>query len=282
MYCNKCLHCVLFIFYVNVSFSQGNCLFYPEDSGERLACELSYRAISYKQGSRTSQVLFDAAIKLGPEYAYAYYEKSVPFFKRGLFNEGIQLLNKAVALEPENYLCYRAYWFFSQRSYEQCANDLELYYNTLGMPTGSTPGGDKEMRMLLGMSYARLHKLSEAIELVSSAINNYEEMNYFIGPYDYHVMGLLYFENNEFNKAKKAFYSQIEMNPNFADSYYYMALIAKSETNFQLASDFLRTSLDKFEGANGGFSFNGFIDWNVYRELVEKEFMTFDVGIDLD
>ncbi len=100
---------VLSITIAHLSFGQGNCLIYEKNSGERKACELSYQAIGYKQGSRESQILFDSAIAIGPNYAWAYYEKSVPYFKRGLLNEGIKLLNKAVALEPGNhYLCYRA------------------------------------------------------------------------------------------------------------------------------------------------------------------------------
>ena len=50
-----------------------------------------------KQGSKESQLLFDKAISMGPKYAYAYYQKSVPYFKRGLFAEGLSLITKAIA-----------------------------------------------------------------------------------------------------------------------------------------------------------------------------------------
>ena len=39
----------------NFLLSQGNCLVYPEDSGERKACELSYQALEHPHGSKASQ-----------------------------------------------------------------------------------------------------------------------------------------------------------------------------------------------------------------------------------
>lgn len=250
---------------------QGNCLIYDENSGERLACELSYRAVTYKQGSKTSQILFDAAIDIGPGYAWAYYEKSVPYFKRGLLSQGVELLNKAIDIDPENYLCYRAYWYFSHRSFEACISDLERYYYTLNGPPRSTPGGDMEMRMLLGLTYAQTGNLKKAIELVSNTIGSYETQGYFVGPFDFHVLGILYYANNQLVKAQAAFEKQTELNENFADTYYYMGLIKSAESNEEAAIKLFRKSLNLFNGMNGGFTFNSFLDWNVSKNNVEKE-----------
>lgn len=256
---------------VKVVQGQDNCLIYDENSGERLACELSYRAITYKQGGKNSQLLFDAAIEIGPGYAWAYYEKSVPYFKRGLLNEGVTILNKAIAIDPVNYLCYRAYWYFSHRSYAACIADLERYYFTLNGPVRSTPGGDMEMRMLLGMAYAKTGALEKAIKLVSTAIDSYESQGYFIGPFDYHVLGILHYENNQLEEAQAAFKKQIQMNENFADSYYYLGRIKKAQDEPQMAIDLFEKCYALFNGARGGFTFNSFLDWNVGKDDVEKE-----------
>ncbi|MEM8566658.1 MAG: hypothetical protein AAGF85_09365 [Bacteroidota bacterium] len=250
---------------------QGNCLIYDENSGERIACELSYRAVTYKQGSKASQILFDAAIDIGPGYAWAYYEKSVPYFKRGLLKQGVELLNKAIAIDPESYLCYRAYWYFSHRSYEACISDLERYYYSLNGPPRSTPGGDMEMKMLLGLTYAQKGNLIKAIELVSTAIDSYEAQGYFVGPFDFHVLGILHYENNQLTKAFTAFEQQIKSNENFADTYYYMGLIQRAQSNDEAATKLLEKSLSLFNGVNGGFTFNSFLDWNVSKSDVEKK-----------
>ena len=97
---------ILITFIVNMTFSfaQTNCFIYPEGSGERKACELSYKAIEYRQGSKESQILFDSAIAVGPKFAWAYYEKSVPYFKRGFLHEGLQILNKAIEFRTHRIL----------------------------------------------------------------------------------------------------------------------------------------------------------------------------------
>lgn len=251
-------------------YSQGNCLIYPEESGERIACELSYRAVEYRQGSRESQLLFDAAIEIGPKYAWGYYEKSVPFFKRGLLNEGVRILNKAIALEPKRYLSYRAYWYFSHQSYSACIADLERYYVSLNGPMDFTPGGDMEMKMLLGLAYAQTANLIKGIAVVQDRIDTYQSEAY-VGSYDYHVLGVLHFDNRQLEEAARAFEKQIELNEYFADSYYYLGLIKRYQGEEIEAQRLLQESLDRFEGRKGGHSFSGFLDYNVNKDDVQSE-----------
>jgi len=234
--------------------AQGNCLIYPEDSGERIACELSYRAIEYKQGSRMSQILFDEAIRIGPNYAYAYYQKSVPFFKRGLLNEGITLLNKAVELEPNSYYqTYRAYWYFSHHSYTQCIKDLEAYYTANPGQMESTPGGEMDMGIILGISYFKQNKAEKGIESVVNRINTYSSKSY-IGLYDYYVLGALYYQNNQLKKAENAFKKQLTLNPDYADTYYYLGLIKASQSNKADAKQLFQEALNRYNRENGGYS----------------------------
>ncbi len=192
-----------------MSYGQGNCLLYPENSGERKACELSYKAIEYPQGSAASQMLFDSAISIGPRYAYAYYQKSVPYFKHGLLSEGIQLLNKAIELDPRSYLCYRAYWYFSHLSYAHCIADLERYYSAMEGQMAFTPGGDMEMRLLLAVSYAKTGDLDRGINTILQCIGSYELESH-IGLYDHYILGVLYYENGDMQKAAEALENQID------------------------------------------------------------------------
>ncbi len=259
---------LVFTISAHIALGQGNCLIYAANSGERLACELSYRAVTYPQGSAPSQVLFDHAIKLGPNYAYAYYEKSVPYFKRGMLIEGVNLINKAIELDAKNYLTYRAYWYFLNHSFDACIADLERFYNELNIPLMPTPGGDFEMRMLLAGSYAQTGNLQKAIDLVEFGISNYESMGYFISPYDYHVLGMLYYFNDEMEKASMAFNQQLQINNRLADTYYYLGLSNLALGNIEEAGTQLLESLDRFDGKKEGFSFNAFAEYNVDRSQV--------------
>jgi len=167
---------ILFLIFLSFNIvlirSQGNCLLYEEGSGERTACELSYLAIEHRQGSLKSQKFFDQAIKIGPKYAYAYYQKSVPFFKRGRLAEGIKLLNKAIELEPQNYLHYRAYYYFYSRSYDLCIKDLEELYSIHKATYVTTPGGELEMRLLLATCHGLLGNVDAGIEWLHKLMNN--------------------------------------------------------------------------------------------------------------
>lgn len=259
---------LLLLGFVSSMIGQGNCLIYPAESGERIACELSYKAIEYPQGSRASQMLFDSAILVGPKYAWAYYQKSVPYFKHGLLHEAMQLLNKAVELEPKSYyLCYRAYWYFSHQSYEMCIRDLEQYYFEYQQPIEFTPGGDMEMRLLLGLSYARLGDLEKGIKTISDCINSYESKDY-LGIYDYYILGSLYYENGQFMEAAATFEKQIAVNPNFADTYYFLGKIKESEAKDAEARNLFQTAKARFEGQDSGYTRN---IWGINASLSQVE-----------
>jgi tetratricopeptide (TPR) repeat protein len=254
----------------SISYGQGNCLLYPEGSGERIACELSYRAVEYRQGSRASQTLFDKAIELGPNYAWAYYEKSVPYFKRGLLSEGVSFLNKAIAIEPTGYLYYRAYWYFQNRSFVACIADLEKHYFQLNGPVIYTPPGDMDMRLLLSMAYAHSDSLVKGIETMEKCIASYGDQDYLIGAYDYHLLGVLYYRNQQYAEAIDAFNKQLMINENIADSYYYLGLTSKAQSKAVLAQEYFTQSLRKYDE---GFSPNLFLDFNLDRSMIEIELL---------
>jgi len=256
---------------MNIVSSQGNCLLYPDDSGERIACELSYRAIEYKQGSKESQILFDAAIKIGPKYAWAYYEKSVPFFKRGLLAEGIGLINKAVELEPQNYLYYRAYWYFYNRSYEYCIRDLEELYSKYKTSYSSTPGGEMEMRLLLAMAHALTGNVSKGISWIQNLMEVYEQKPHLKGNFDHFVLGVLYYTNNHLELAQAEFEKQIQVDENLADTYYYLGLIKEKTSESELAQEYFTKALSKVNREDGGYSANLFVEFNTFQRDVEEK-----------
>ena len=250
------------------SHSQMNCLIYPEESGERKACLLSYKAIEYKQGSKESQLLFDSAIAVGPKFPWAYYEKSVPYFKRGFLIEGLQILNKAIALDSVGYLWYRASWYFDYKNYELCIKDLETYYALPNSYQQSTPGGEKDMRIILGLAYAKTGNYKKGIETIESCIKSYKK-EYEIGFADYHSLGILYLHNEQLDKAIEAFQKQLSIYENFADTYYFLGLAYKKKGMIEESSIQFNTALTKFSmvdnyrNPNAGF--------RVYLSDIEEE-----------
>jgi len=215
-------------------YGQGNCSIYAEGSGERKACELSYQAIEQQQGSKESQLIFDEAISVGPTYAWAYYEKSVPYLKRGFLPEGLEILNKAVALEPLNYLTYRAYWYWQYRNYELCVQDLEQFYLVPKTYVETTPGGEKDMRIILGLAYAKIGDYDKAIQTIKDCISSYDTEDN-VGLSDYHTLGVLYLKNEQYDKAIEAFEQQFTVYEHIADSYYFLGLAYNGKKEYKQA-----------------------------------------------
>ncbi len=236
---------------------QDNCLIYPEGSGERNACELSYKALEYPQGSRESQLIFDSAIAVGPKYAWAYYEKSVPYFKRGFLFEGLQILNEAVKLEPVNYLCYRASWYWGYRNYDLCIQDLEEYYSLPDAYMQFTPGGEMSMKIILGLAYAKNNNYEKAIKIIADCISAYKSKDD-IGLSDYHTLGLLYVKNNQYDQAIEAFEKQFTIIDNIADSYYFLGLAYKGKSNMEEANIQFNKALEVLHSINRQRIFNGY------------------------
>ena len=243
---------------------QGNCQSLTAGTKERIACEYGKRAIAYKQGSRQSLLLFDSALVANPDYAWAYYEKSITFLKRGYLSKGMSILNKAVALEPLDYLTYRAYWFFQHHSYERCQQDLERYYALEGAYEQNTPGGALSMRIVLALTYAHQEQYDKAISLVNEVIQSYPSEDY-AGPYDFHCLGVLYYKNKQYGEAEEALQKSIKRNAQFADTYYYLAMLAQQAGTLDQAKALMEEALLRYDGKKDGYTGYPFC-FPVYKE----------------
>jgi len=259
---------VLFVLVTGLHYGQGNCWVYPENSGERKACELSYKAIEHAQGSKESQELFDEAIAIGPNYTYAYYEKSVPYFKRGFILEGLKYLNQAIQLEPLNYLPYRAYWYWQYKNYNLCITDLERFYNEPNSYNEFTPGGEKNMKLILGLAYAKTKRYEKAIQIIEDYIKFAIDDDY-LGISDYHTLGVIYFKNKAYNKAISAFNNQKKINSNLAETYYYLGLIHKRQNDLQEAKLHFNKALLKMNDEARYYNINS--GFPIYELQIIKE-----------
>lgn len=258
----------LFIILTLKLYSQGNCLLHLEGSNERKACELGKHAIKLQQGSKQSQILFDSILKFYPKYDWAYKEKSIPFFKRGFVIKGLQILNKAVELKPERHLTYRAYWYFQNRNYKKCIEDLEKYF---ALPNSYlnelTPGGDMDMRLLLGMSYTKLGRLKKGVSIVEKAIKSYKKIDF--GLLDYHILGLLYYKNRQYKRAIKAFKKQLQTNDSYMDTYYYLGKSYKKIGFFEKANNKFKKAIEIYK--NPYRMKNGYLCFRVYKTDILRE-----------
>jgi len=261
----------LFFLFSALIFSQENCFIYPEKSPERKACELCDKAITYQQGSKESQLIFDEAIATAPNFAWSYYQKAVPFLKRGFLYEGLEILNNAVELKPLEYLCYRAYWYWQYQNHNLCIKDLETYYALPKAYLQFTPGGEKDMRLILGLAYAKQNNYKKAIKTIEDCIATYKTEDD-IGLSDYHTLAILYIKIKNYNKAIETMNMQFTVNKDIPDSYYYLGLAYKGKLNFKEAKIQFNKALLKFQEDN--YYSNPNAGFKAYKIDVETEINT--------
>lgn len=125
---------------------------------------------SFVQGSIEEQRLLHRSIEADSTFAQAYMEKSVSLNKQGDFPQGMQLLNRAVHLDPIAYLGYRGFVkLYMLRDYEGAINDF-LWLDSLTPGARDAPCGE-DIYYVIGLSYQQMSAPSKALEYFNLAID---------------------------------------------------------------------------------------------------------------
>jgi len=230
---------IILISLVYPSYAQPNCEILKADLNCYTSCNTAWKAIRYKQGSYKSQILFDKSIKQCPSFAYSYQQKAVPFLKRGQFIEWKKLIDKAVELSPIEYLGYRG-WCRIQflRDYEGAIKDLEDLKRLVKGDMGYCQNGNYHLEIALGLCYKETGQLKKAKEIFE---NHMSDKAYNEALYDFYHLGIINFQLNNLEAAKKNFEKQNQIN-NISESYFYLALIAEKQQNKKEHLSYLKTA----------------------------------------
>jgi len=206
-----------------LSFGPPNCNLFEGDCKD--ACLFAEKAITYPQGSWKSQTLFDRSINACETFAYSYYEKAVPYAKRGSMDEWIVLINKAVELNPVEYLGQRAwYHFFFTHNYEKSIEDiaaLQALYKTGDI--GETGDGLYHLNIMKALCLKGMGETQKAIQCMEDQL---AKSDHYLGMYDYLHLGVLYLESGQEQKALMNLNKQQE-HYNISEVHFYMAKTLK-------------------------------------------------------
>lgn len=244
--------------------AQPNCEVFKKDSLCYNGCLEIYKADMHPQGSHASQRHFDIAIKDCPTLAYSYFEKSVAFLKRGYFLEWKKLIDKAIELEPKDYLFYRAWCqFFFLRNYDSAKADLETLKELYKTPFfGMGQNGDYDLRVVLALCYRLTGDRVKAIKIIKEAIS---EKDFVIGQYDYLHLGVMYLESNQPDKAIRALENQKNEN-DIAEVHFYLGKAYCLQGDSERCKDELNEALHLYDsGRNMHSNYYEYID-QIYRE----------------
>jgi tetratricopeptide (TPR) repeat protein len=251
------LACILLL--LNEAFAIPNCYIYKEDEKCYEACKEAEKAIQHPQGSRASQLHFLKSIELCPEFAYSFYEQSVPYAKRGQMNRWIELINKAVELEPEKYLAQRGWchWFF-MHNYEKAISDIDKLDELLDYDIGETGDGLYHLNIVKGLCYKGLGDNEKAIEIIQTCMASED---YYQRSYDNLHLGVLFLEIGKPEKALLEFEKQMDFN-DISEAYFYSAKAHQLLGNSEHLKDYLNLALEKYD--------RGMAMHNPYRQLMDE------------
>lgn len=254
---------VLCIIWAQIILGQPNCQAL-NDAPCIKACELSNKAAKY-QGSKYSQELFDQAIALCPTFAYAYFEKSVPYLKNGLFREWKELIDQAVELDF-NYLLNRG---INQvqfiRNYKSGLDDLnKLDSLKSSFDIGYSPSGEYHGQLIRAICYQKLGNSTRASKIIEKMVS---QSNYNQGLFDFYHLGIVYLEIGELDKSKSAFDRQIEYNE-LSEVYFYYAQIHEKEGDNKSAIEKLKKAKELYNSGNTmTSSYYHYIDKIYYQDI---------------
>lgn len=257
----KIIVTIIFAFFHPHLNAQPNCNIYKSDEKCFESCKEAIKAISYRQGSYKSQRHFDRSIELCPSFSYSYFQKAIPFLKRGKFLEWKKLIDIAVELSPEEYLGYRG-WCRLQflRDYEGAIKDIERLKSIVNYDIGYGQSGDYHLNIALALCYKKIGEVQKARELFQQHLTLQED------PYDYYHFGVLEYEEGNYETALKYFTKQISINDYLGETYYFMALCSKKLDEVDMYSEYI----DKAES----YYKNGKYRVDVYVEPLDKIYLS--------
>ena len=215
---------IIIVFLVGTSYGPPNCNIYKSDENCYKACRKAEKAISYDQGDRKSQEYFDESIALCPNFDYSYYEKAVPYAKRGLIKEWKQMIDKAVEINPREHLLTRGwYHFFFMHNYELAIKDIDAADLIIKGDIGYTGDGVYHLNIMKALCYKKLGEGEKAIYIMKTQL---AREDHHLGLYDHLHLGVMHLEQKDYGLAIESFDQQISAS-DISEIYYYKALAMK-------------------------------------------------------
>lgn len=216
----------LLLIIISSLWGQPNCNYFKlqGDIKKYEACQASLKAAGHYQFSKAYQEALDESIAIDSTFAYAYRAKSTAYLKSGDFVTWKELMDKAVALDPQDNLDYRGWCRFQFfRDYQGAIDDILLLKKINKNQIGFSVNGDYHLDIALALCYKSIGKKEEAISILE---NKLAEPNFSPGLYDHIHLGVLYGEAGRLEEALEAFQTQEKIN-DLAENRFYTALIYK-------------------------------------------------------
>lgn len=199
------------------------------------------RSGAHSYFSHRWQNYYDSLLKIEPDNAQYWQLKAMPYFKHRQYEVGMQFLDKAVAIDPKEWLQYRGFIYcIFAKNYTAAITDYSLFKKQYGVQVRM----EHSTNFYLGLSYLMLNKLDSAKYFFEEDITNSKEssihfMNWF-------YLGIIQYEKEHYEKAIEYFDKTLKEYSTFSDAQYYKAKCLRYLHKDKEAKELLLLSRENF------------------------------------
>jgi len=165
----------------------------------------------------------DKAIAQDATIAYLWQQKALPLWKQHKYEEAIQHDDKAVELDPEQWLSRLGYLkCIFAKNYTSALEDLDAYITTYG----STHEQDHALEVYQAICHLQLGNYNTALALLQKEISIQEAQHGkdWVHYLDRFYLAITYFELQQYANAIAEFDKALESYPSFSDAQFYKAI----------------------------------------------------------
>jgi len=254
---------IIFLSASSFSWSQYNCEAFKMvgDDCKYEACKYIEKAKKYFQLRKEYHDKYNRALEICPDYHPAYKAKSTAYLKTGDFLTWKKLMDKAVELSPLDNLDYRGWCRFQFfRDYKGAIEDIERLQETVGVNAGFGQNGMYHLNVARALCYKMLGERTKAIQILEDHLQN----DFMTGLYIHYHLGILYYEEGQFEEALKTFQLQTK-EYDFAENEYYKSLVYQALNQPKEQRQALKKSLETYK--------EGVFMNDVYSHQVDKIYL---------
>lgn len=179
---------------------------------------------AYPQVSMQSDLYYKLVLEKYPNTQEAYMSRSVAYNKGGEHATGFAMLNKAVELAPIQNLDYRAFVkLYMMHDYEGALEDC-LRLDSLTSYTKPGVWGE-DMDMVIGLCYLQLNDFEKARLRFTNSINDVTKKSgkQYNSSRAFLYLAITLMKEKAYSEAIRVLDELIQLNPNYAEAYYYKA-----------------------------------------------------------
>lgn len=204
----------------------------------------------YSIYSLEGQRCADTALMIDPTFAAAWQQKAMPHLKNGDFPHWIELIDKAVALDPRSWLDYRAFCkIIFMKDYDGGLQDIHQAQKRV--PNKTLVVMDHSYDYWKSLCYMETGRLDSALFFMQKSVDDQVKAHGFEWTHygDLFYLGVLYFDKGQIEKATYYLDASLKNASSFPDALYYKALIMLKMNKKDKAIDFFnRLILAKEKG----------------------------------